>query len=43
MSRKTFSILKKKKQKKQKKTVSHISIFHPTLNGNDHFDTRLKG
>ena len=36
---KLFLILKKKK----KKTVSHVSIFHPTLNDNDHFDTRLKG
>jgi hypothetical protein len=35
MSRQTFLILKK--------TVSHISNFHPTLNDNDHFDTSLKG
>ena len=27
----------------KKKKISHVSIFHPTLNGNDHFDTRLKG
>jgi hypothetical protein len=32
-----------KLKKKKKKTVSHIDIFHPTLNGKDHFDTRLKG
>ena len=25
------------------KSVSHVSIFHPSLNHNDHFDTMLKG
>jgi hypothetical protein len=23
--------------------VNHVSIFHPSLNGNDQFDTRMKG
>ena len=41
MSRHTFLILKKKKKKK--KNVSHVSIFHPILNGKDHFDTTFKG
>jgi hypothetical protein len=27
----------------KKYTVSHVSIFHPILNGKNHFDTRLKG
>jgi hypothetical protein len=26
----------------KKKTVSHVSIFHPTFNGKDYFGTRLK-
>ena len=33
--RQTFLILKK--------IINHVSIFHPTLNGKYHFDTRLKG
>jgi hypothetical protein len=24
-------------------TVSHVSIFHPSLNGKDQFDTKMKG
>ena len=28
--------------KKKKKTVSHVSIVHPSLNDKDYFDTRLK-
>jgi hypothetical protein len=35
MPRQKFLILKK--------SVSHISLFYPTLNGKDHFDTKLKG
>ena len=34
--RHTFLILKKW-------TVSHVSIFHPSLHGKEYFDTRLKG
>ena len=25
------------------KTVNHVSIFHPSLNGRDHFNTIAKG
>ena len=36
MTLQTFLILKNK-------TVSHVNIFHSTLNSKYHFDTRLKG
>jgi hypothetical protein len=34
MPRQKFLILKK--------SVNHISLFYSTLNGKDHFDTRLR-